>query len=195
MKRITELDYLELIQIIKNKECKNYSERYQRHRNPDSFAKQVLRELSERLVSFQNTNQLNQILLEVNRIFETDKDLKSYFIAIREFCILNDKDLNFTAKLIAEYNGMDMAYRTISAENLFDKKMEQTEQSDGGDELSNNNKESTTARQVLVIHLLLEYCKVKRTEVDNSEIARFIQFLTGKNYKNIYDLVKGALWH
>jgi hypothetical protein len=50
------------------------------------------------------------------------------------------------------------------------------------------NKEFTTARQVLAIHYLLEYTKVKN--IDKTEIARFIEFLTGKNYDNIYEKVK-----
>lgn len=45
-------------------------------------------------------------------------------------------------------------------------------------------KEFTTARQVLAVHYLLKYSNVKN--IDKTEIARFIQFLTGKNYDNIY---------
>lgn len=41
-----------------------------------------------------------------------------------------------------------------------------------------NKKEFTTARQVLAIHYLLEYCKVPN--IDNTAKARFIQFLTGR---------------
>jgi hypothetical protein len=40
------------------------------------------------------------------------------------------------------------------------------------------NPDFTTARQVLAVHYLLEYCKVRN--VDNTVKARFIQFLTGK---------------
>jgi len=47
------------------------------------------------------------------------------------------------------------------------------------------NKEFTTTRQVLAIRYLLDYCQVKN--IDQTEIARFIEFLTGKNYKDIYD--------
>jgi len=41
-----------------------------------------------------------------------------------------------------------------------------------------NNAEFTTARQVLAVHYLLEYCQVKN--VDKTVKARFIQFLTGR---------------
>lgn len=53
------------------------------------------------------------------------------------------------------------------------------------------NLEFTTARQVLAIHYLLNYCKA--TQVSNADIARFIVFLTGKNYKNVYKRVCNPL--
>lgn len=46
------------------------------------------------------------------------------------------------------------------------------------------SKDFTTARQVLAVHYLLKYANVKN--IDKTEIARFIQFLTGKNFDNIY---------
>jgi hypothetical protein len=46
------------------------------------------------------------------------------------------------------------------------------------------SKDFTTARQVLAVHYLLKFANVKN--VDKTEIARFIQFLTGKNFDNIY---------
>jgi hypothetical protein len=51
-------------------------------------------------------------------------------------------------------------------------------------DISDKSKEFTTARQVLAIYYLLKYCKVKN--IDKTEIAWFIQFLTGKNFDNIY---------
>jgi len=53
------------------------------------------------------------------------------------------------------------------------------------------NKGFTTARQVLTVHYLLKYCQVKN--IDNTEKARFIHFLTGKNYDNIYKRVQSPL--
>jgi hypothetical protein len=53
------------------------------------------------------------------------------------------------------------------------------------------NKEFTTARQVLAIHYLLKYCQVKN--VDDTEKARFVHFLTGKNLDNIYKKVQSPL--
>jgi len=51
-------------------------------------------------------------------------------------------------------------------------------------EKAEKSKDFTTARQVLSVHYLLKYANVKN--VDKTEIARFIQFLTGKNLDNIY---------
>jgi hypothetical protein len=59
------------------------------------------------------------------------------------------------------------------------------------DEAPTRNPEFTTARQVLAIHFLLEYAKTPQT--DKSHVARFIEFLTGKSYKNIYDAVRNPL--
>ena len=53
------------------------------------------------------------------------------------------------------------------------------------------NREYTTTRQVLAVHYLLKYCQVKN--IDMTEKARFIQFLTGKNYDNIYKRVQSPL--
>jgi len=58
-----------------------------------------------------------------------------------------------------------------------------TEPSSTSDNLE-KSKDFTTARQVLTVHYLLKFANVKN--VDKTEIARFIQFLTGKNFDNIY---------
>lgn len=51
--------------------------------------------------------------------------------------------------------------------------------------------EHTTARQVLAIHYLMKYCKT--SQASNADVARFIEFLTSKNYKNIYKRVCNPL--
>jgi hypothetical protein len=53
------------------------------------------------------------------------------------------------------------------------------------------NPDFTTARQVLAIHYLLKYSKAD--QASNADVARFIKFLTGKNYKNIYKRVCNPL--
>lgn len=49
------------------------------------------------------------------------------------------------------------------------------------------SKEFTLKRQVLAILYILERLHIGDAEV--SSIARFMEFLTGKNYKNIYDTI------
>ena len=53
------------------------------------------------------------------------------------------------------------------------------------------NPDFTTARQVLAIHYLLQYCHA--SQASSADVARFIEFLTGKNYKNIYKRVCNPL--
>lgn len=52
------------------------------------------------------------------------------------------------------------------------------------------NPEFTTARQVIAMHYIFEAIDIKG--VDNSVKARFLQFLTNKNYKDIYDKIRTA---
>ncbi len=58
-------------------------------------------------------------------------------------------------------------------------------------EAAKHNPEFTTARQVLAVHYLLQYVKVQN--VNKTEIARFIEFLTGKSYDSIYKKVREPL--
>lgn len=67
----------------------------------------------------------------------------------------------------------------------------QTDIKAGAFEPTTRHAEFTTARQVLAIHYILEYCKVIKG--NNADVARFIEFLTGKNYKNIYTRVCNPL--
>ncbi|MBI5542187.1 MAG: hypothetical protein HY951_19175 [Bacteroidia bacterium] len=58
-------------------------------------------------------------------------------------------------------------------------------------ETEEKNTDFTTARQVLAVHYLFKFMQVKN--VDKTEIARFIQFLTGKNFDNIYKKLQNPL--
>ncbi len=53
------------------------------------------------------------------------------------------------------------------------------------------NPDFTLARQVLAVHYLLEFCQVKG--IDHTKKAAFIEFLTEKNPKNIYEAVRSPL--
>ena len=58
-------------------------------------------------------------------------------------------------------------------------------------EIVKNNLTGTTAQQVLAIYYLLQAANMPAG--DKSNVARFTEFLTGKNYKNIYDAVRSPI--
>ncbi|HYE71999.1 MAG TPA: hypothetical protein VEF04_01660 [Blastocatellia bacterium] len=68
--------------------------------------------------------------------------------------------------------------------------LSKTKKTDQVPENSNLNSEFTTARQVWAIHFLLEASGLSRDRVEKTEVARFIEFLTGKNFDNIYKRVR-----
>ncbi len=51
------------------------------------------------------------------------------------------------------------------------------------------NSDFTTARQVLAVHYLLNHLGVYQN-TDKTDVARFIEFLTGKNFDSIYKKVR-----
>ncbi|MEI6767161.1 MAG: hypothetical protein WCM76_16140 [Bacteroidota bacterium] len=95
----------------------------------------------------------------------------------------SDKDL---VRIFAEYMAYRRFFEFLESEDLkyslVEKKSETTPSLMTASEGA--IKDSTTARQVLAVHYLLKYANVKN--IDKTEIARFIQFLTGKNFDNIY---------
>lgn len=66
------------------------------------------------------------------------------------------------------------------------KAQEATEQAKGA-----KSGRASTPQQVLAMHYLFEYLQVRN--VDQTQKARFIAFLTGKNTKNIYDAIRNPL--
>jgi hypothetical protein len=51
-------------------------------------------------------------------------------------------------------------------------------------EKGTNNPEFTTARQILAFHYMFEYMNLNRSYINKTDVARFIQFLTGKEANN-----------
>ena len=49
---------------------------------------------------------------------------------------------------------------------------------------SKANPEFTTSRQVLAVHYMFEYMNLERNHINKTDVARFIQFLTGKEANN-----------
>jgi|GEM_PF-4432901 len=52
------------------------------------------------------------------------------------------------------------------------------------DKIQTTNPEFTTSRQILAIYYLLEYMKVDFNDIDRTNLARFTQFITGKEANN-----------
>lgn len=109
-----------------------------------------------------------------------------------------EKGIEYGEKVLAyhiEFECHDPVYCTINesmnrrltlAKALFEELYpEQTQAESGGIEQNTGNPEFTTSRQVLAMHFLFEHCNVNN--VDTTDKARFIQFLTGReiNAKSI----------
>ena len=61
------------------------------------------------------------------------------------------------------------------------------------DEKSDNTKDFTTRRQVLAMYYLLNELDKSTHQIDRTVKARFIEFLTGKNYDSIYKTLSNLL--
>ena len=74
---------------------------------------------------------------------------------------------------------------------LYSQQSQSTESGKIEKDIPSKYDEFTTTRQVLAMHYLLKYCQVRN--VDESVKARFIHFLTSKNYSKIYDRIRNPL--
>ncbi|MEO6731923.1 MAG: hypothetical protein ABIN01_11960 [Ferruginibacter sp.] len=127
--------------------------------------------------------------LSLTDIMDADKFLKYHLADTFE----NDISLfkNFLETICNKYNEfLQEKYLPLIQRFLI-------QQSINLEPVKENNKEFTTARQVLAINYLLEELNIDRSNTTLTEIARFIQFLTGKetgvakiNDTTIYKKVK-----
>ena len=103
-----------------------------------------------------------------------------------------DKDIIWA---FAEYKTCELFLEFLDSEKLkytpLDNKVDDSDVVISNDEHKKQIEEFTMARQVLAVHYLMKYCQVK--DVDKTAIARFIYFLTSKNYGNIYKLIRNPL--
>ncbi len=97
------------------------------------------------------------------------------------------------ACLFADQKAKDQFYEFLNSNEPIEKSNEPDRKNENYRENTEKNKDFTTSRQVLAIHFLMKYIHVRDT--DKSEIARFVQFLTGKNYDNIYKKVLSPYSH
>jgi hypothetical protein len=111
--------------------------------------------------------------MPANEVMEADLNVLG-FVATPELQL---------AKMIRE--NPTTALRVV--QELFPLQAQPTEQV----EKSEKAPDSTMARQVLIMYFLLKHAQVRG--IDASVKARFIQYLIGKDYKNIYDHIRNPL--
>lgn len=108
-----------------------------------------------------------------SKIFDiySDKDIVWLFVQHKAY----ENFLEFIATQILLYTQQNQSTESLTPEKDISKKYD----------------EFTTIRQVLAIHYLLKYCQVRN--IDESVKARFIHFLTSKNYSKIYERIRNPL--
>lgn len=174
----------------------DYKERY-----PITLLSALQEELQQRLEKCgAKSKQLLQ--QEINLIQENLKYPSKQYTKDRNYTTLYN-NISYTYNYIADgfsidYKHIDLDVNTITkaikAEQAFaytQHLQSLLEKEEKNIESISANKQFTLARQVLVFHYIFEYCKVGN--VDQSKKAEFIHFITGKNKKNIYDLVRSPL--
>lgn len=98
---------------------------------------------------------------------------------------LTDYSDEHIIRIFSKYMAYNEFYKYLENENLeLSSHSFEVQKPIITDESNDKKKDFTTARQVIAVHYLLKYVNVRN--VDKTEIARFIQFLTGKNLDNIY---------
>lgn len=132
---------------------------------------------------------------EVSPVLQT-LSLKEKIRFLKE-CIINfEHDVeNDTFLTLAElnegyYKKCQKALKKFEQLSILNEEKTQAEPSQPH---TSRNPDFTTARQVLAVHYLLLAAGMRQNGIDKSNEARLIEFLTGKNYRNIYDRVREPL--
>lgn len=113
-----------------------------------------------------------------------DKQPKS-----KVFDTYSDKDIVW---LFVQHKAYENFLEFIATQVLlYSQQSQSTESGKIEKDIPSKYDEFTTTRQVLAMHYLLKYCQVRN--VDESVKARFIHFLTSKNYSKIYDRIRNPL--
>lgn len=125
------------------------------------------------------------------------KYIKSKELALPENIKRNEKE---TLELLAQFyavsrfidqlqtfnnqDSIETLIEKIKFENLGNEPSEIQQSSNTLENVEEKSDSVTTAQQVLAIKILFEYAKIQKTTYDNSQLARFMQFLTGKELNN-----------
>jgi len=108
-------------------------------------------------------------------------ELKDYYLAQIRADIIN----RLSEKIEMKIDFQSVFDERMEAQKIDDNNSDDLAQS--SPDIKMKNPKFTTAQQVLAMHYIFENFQVRG--VDQSAKARFIEFLTGKSYKNIYDAV------
>jgi len=168
------------IQIVKDY-LKLSSENYTKE-DLDKYLEEHLKMTTEDLI--ESLKGIDTITEQLNfLITERDKLQAMHFSEVLEATLLKGKDVGLLVKeLYLRTDKLLKSFIDKCKEFIEDENKENNIKAE-----TIGNPEFTTRRQVLAIHYLVKNAKVKGT--DKSEIARFIQFITGKepDKKNIID--------
>jgi len=105
------------------------------------------------------------------------------------FDTYSDKDIVW---LFVQHKAYENFLEFIASQVLlYSKQGQSTESAIIEKDIPGKYDDFTTIRQVLAIHYLLKYCQVRN--IDEAVKARFIHFLTSKNYSKIYERIRNPL--
>lgn len=132
---------------------------------------------------------------EVSPVLDT-LSLKEKIRFLKE-CIINfEHDVEDGTILLLAKLGEGYYKKCQKALKKFEQLAELNEekiQEEPSQSTTSRNPDFTTARQVLAVHYLLRAAGLRQSSIDKSSEARLIEFLTSKNYRNIYDRVRDPL--
>jgi hypothetical protein len=126
---------------------------------------------------------------EVKKHLETLPDTKEKIKFLLEIKTENQQMVQFDFNIPSFAEKCELEIQKLKQQMALEKANRSPAESHS--ESIKRNPEFTTARQVLAVHYLLRHAKAPN--VNKTEIARFIEFLTGKNYDSIYKKVREPL--
>jgi len=151
--------------------------------NPIELSIKKFRKNIEIKIEIQNTSK------DFVQIDENDVDIIEEQPKNNIFTTLSDMDIVW---LYVQHKAYENFLEFIESQALqFSQTNQNADAIKQEKDLPSKYDEFTTTRQVLAMHYLLKYCQVRN--VDESVKARFIHFLTSKNYSKIYDRIRNPL--
>jgi len=170
---------------------------------PDKYTEGLLNDFKHHLndyVENRITNFINDHLKNLKKVFRDAENSVPSNIKLNpkqtvEFIAKHDALDKFLHRLysIERDDTLEICEKKLSIEGYFKPANENSEENELNISESNYSytdqaaalkREFTTARQVLAIKYLFQFAGIKEIEYDNTELARFIRFLTSKELGN-----------